>query len=95
MLTRSPSATSSAFNTSLSFSTGTDSPVKADSSTFKLAVLASRISAGTTSPASSKTISPGTISVLGISKIAPPRLTWALGVDISFKASIAASDLAS
>ena len=45
-----------------SFSTGTDSPVKAASSILIVLTSNNRISAGTTSPASKITISPTTIS---------------------------------
>ena len=52
---------------SASFSTGTDSPVRADSSTSRLELLVSRISAGTCAPASRSTRSPVTSSAAGIS----------------------------
>lgn len=48
------------------FSTGTDSPVSAASSIFIEADSITRASAGTVSPASRMTMSPGTISVAGI-----------------------------
>ena len=65
MLFRSPIPTSPSI-ISVSFSEATDSPVKAASSACNEFASIKRISAGTTLPASSKTISPGTISVLFI-----------------------------
>ena len=76
-----------------SFSTGTDSPVKAASSIFNEATSIKRRSAGTTSPASSITISPGTRSVDFTELVCPSRKTFAFGVDISRSASIACSAL--
>ena len=76
-----------------SFSTGTDSPVSAASSIFNEAISIKRKSAGTTSPASSITISPGTRSVDFTELVCPSRKTLAFGVDISRKASIASSAL--
>ena len=46
-----------------------------------------------TLPASSKTISPGTTSDVGIKTVAPPLNTAAAGAAICFKASIAFSAL--
>src|SRR5574344_219614 len=91
MLTRSPIPASSATLIDKLFSTGTDSPVRAASSIFKEATSNKRISAGTTSPASNMTISPGTNSLESISTTCPSRLTRATWLDISFKASMAAS----
>ena len=78
-----------------SFSTGTDSPVKAASSIFNELASKRRKSAGTTSPASNRTISPGTNSSLLIVTVWPLRKTLAFGVDISLSASIACSAFAS
>ena len=64
MLMRSPIPTSLPSKTTNSFSTGTDSPVNAASSIFSELTSIKRISAGTTSPASNKSMSPGTNSVL-------------------------------
>ena len=72
-----------------SLSTGTDSPVKADSSIFKLIVLVRRKSAGTCRPASKQTTSPGTSSFAGISICLPPLFTIAWGLVSFFNASIA------
>ena len=76
-----------------SFSEGTDSPVKADSSIFKFAVSINLKSPGIYLPASIITISPGTISSERISFKEPSLLTRALGVESSFKASKAFSAL--
>ncbi len=54
------------FNVFDFLNTSTDSPVKTDSSTYKLFWLIILISAGTISPASNIIISPGTISVVDI-----------------------------
>ena len=63
-------------NAPLCFSTGTHSPVSAASSTFRLALSRMRASAGTASPASSTTTSPGTSSSLfGASRCFPSRST--------------------
>ena len=95
MFTRSPMPISPAGKIPISFSTGTDSPVKAASSIFNEAASNNRISAGTTSPASSITISPGTNSSLLIVNVCPSLKTVAFGVDICFNASIACSAFAS
>ena len=92
---RSPIPASLPDKSMISFSTGTDSPVKAASSTFKELASTKRISAGTTSPASNKTTSPGTKSKLLTVWTCPSRLTLASGEAISFKASIASSAFAS
>ena len=76
MFFRSPSGTSlaaPAFRTSAVLLTGTDSPVSAASSIFMLALSKIRPSAGTASPASRITISPGTSSSLFFTSIFPPR----------------------
>ena len=58
-----------------SFSTGTDSPVKEDSSLFRSTDEISLISAGTIFPSSRITISPGTSSSLLILTIFPSLFT--------------------
>jgi len=61
-------------------STGTDSPVRADSSTLRLALSIRRISQGINLPASMIITSPGTTSSEGISINSPLRFTIAFGV---------------
>ena len=74
---------------SASFSTGTDSPVREDSSTCRLELLVSRISAGTCAPASRSTRSPVTSSAAGISLRIPSRITIVCGLVSFFNASSA------
>ena len=74
---------------SADFTVGTDSPVKAASSTCKFTACINRISAGTCLPASKKTISPGTNNSLGISVCIPFLFTNALGLVNLCNASIA------
>ena len=62
MLRRSASGTSSPATGSLTFSTGSDSPVRADSWARRLAEWTTRASAGTSAPASTATTSPTTTS---------------------------------
>ncbi len=57
------------------FSTGSDSPVRADSSTARSSTSTSRRSAGTRFPDSSSTRSPGTTSSDGTERSRPPRTT--------------------
>ena len=96
MLTLSPNTISSDDKTiEESFSAGTDSPVKADSSTLRFTDSISLKSAGMYLPASIITISPTTTSSEGISLIIPSLFTTALGVDKDFKASKAFSALLS
>ena len=98
MFFRSPSGTSlaaPAFRTSAVLLTGTDSPVSAASSIFMLALSKIRPSAGTASPASRITISPGTSSSLFFTSIFPPRITFDVAAAISCRASIAFSALLS
>ena len=90
MFTRSPSGAISAICTPASLSTGTDSPVSADSSTCRLAADNRRQSAGTRSPASNSTTSPGTRSVAFMLVSTPSRQTLAAGADRFFSASSAA-----
>ena len=70
-----------------SFSTGTVSPVKLDSSIFKLYVLINLQSAGTTPPASKTTTSPGTNWSLFICLTFPSLLTFTTGAVIFLSAS--------
>ena len=65
--TRSPSAASAA-TASTCLGTGTLSPVSADSSISSVAAVRNRPSAGTRSPASMLTMSPGTSSSIGSSR---------------------------
>ena len=67
MLRKSVNASSCLLRISLNFSTGFDSPVKAACATNVSFVVKKRTSAGSISPAESRTISPGTISSIGIS----------------------------
>ena len=76
-----------------SFVTSADSPVKTASSAFKSTTSKSRPSAGTLSPASKSTMSPGTISREGIITSLPFRSTRVLGAVSFFIASKAFSDL--
>ena len=78
MSTRSPSGTSSPATGSTDFSTGVLSPVSAASSISSVAARISRPSAGTLSPASKVTMSPGTSSSAGMSTRWPPRRTCAM-----------------
>ena len=92
---RSPNGKSVAAKVVATLSTGTDSPVSEASSICNEADSIIRISAGTMSPASKRTTSPVTNSVDLTDMSLPSRITLALGVDISFKALIASSALAS
>ncbi len=80
MFLRSASGTSSVPeerpSASVILLTGTDSPVSADSSIFIDALSTMRQSAGTASPASSTTTSPGTSSSAGIMYNFPLRMTF-------------------
>ena len=64
---RSPSGTSSPTTGTTDFSTGVLSPVSAASSISSVAAMIRRPSAGTLSPASKVTMSPGTTSSAGMS----------------------------
>ena len=77
-LTRSASGQSRATGPA-SLSTGTDSPVRADSSTRSSRSCSRRTSAGTLSPAWIRTMSPGTSSSAGSTSCSPARTTvaWA------------------
>ncbi len=83
---RSPSETSSAITSSF-LSTLVDSPVKELSLTCKEKLSKTLPSAATISPASSKRISPGTISFDATSLRIPSRSTFAFGADNSFRES--------
>ena len=74
---RSPSAASAATG-STDFWTGTDSPVSADSSIWRLRAVIRRRSAGTRSPDARCTRSPGTSSSAGMVMRLPSRTTVAL-----------------
>ncbi len=67
--------------------TGTDSPVIAASSAFRLIAFSTRASAGTKSPASNSIMSPGTNVVVSTCSSCPSRITLAKGADIFCKAS--------
>mmetsp|Transcript_16245 Transcript_16245/g.34323 ORF Transcript_16245/g.34323 Transcript_16245/m.34323 type:complete len:259 (+) Transcript_16245:100-876(+) len=73
---------------------GSDSPVKAALSTWKLSEHSkTRISAGIRSPASTKTISPGTICIATTSSVVPSRRTFTFGGSIFLKLFMSDSDL--
>ena len=75
---RSPSAVSPAGSVVRSLATGALSPVSAASCTSRVAEVTMRPSAGTTSPASISTTSPGTSVVESTSSTSPDRRTRAL-----------------
>ena len=75
--------------------TGTLSPVRAASSIFREADSSSRPSAGTASPASNSTTSPGTRSALCSTVILPSRSTLLVAAVMVCRASMAASALLS
>ena len=79
MLARSPTGVSASRTGAASFATGALSPVSAASWVSRVAERRMRPSAGTMSPASSWTMSPGTTSVDGIEPTAPSRTTRACG----------------
>ena len=68
---------------------GTDSPVSADSSTFRPLVLVRRRSAGIWHPASRQTTSPGTSCDAAISFSFPSRMQYARGLVSFFRESSA------
>ena len=78
-LVRSPRATSSSGRSPASFGTGALSPVSAASCSSSVRAVRSRPSAGTTSPDSSSTMSPGTRLGDSTSSTRPSRSTRALG----------------
>jgi hypothetical protein len=79
MLERSPSPTSASASTLASFATGALSPVSAASCASSVAERTTRPSAGTRSPASSTTTSPGTTWDAGTSPTLPSRSTLQCG----------------
>ena len=81
---RSPKAACSGI-ASMILSTLRLSPVRALSSIFKLIHSMIRPSAGTISPASKRTISPGTSSLAGSCRTDPSRSTEAFGADRFFR----------
>ena len=85
----SPGARSLPSGTSTPFEAGTLSPVKADSSTCNALAEMIRPSAGTSSPAASRTTSPTTTSSAGISASDPSRRTRAVALTIALSAFIA------
>ncbi len=95
MSVRSPSGASSCVTVSMPFPTGMLSPVSADSATSSVAAFNSRPSAGTTSPASIETTSPGTSPSAGTWTSSPPRWTRALTIIIFCSAATAAAALPS
>ena len=82
MSVRSPRGVSTSTTALVDLLTGRLSPVSPDSATSSLAAVRSRPSAGTISPASIATISPGTSCSAGISASWPSRLTLALMIII-------------
>ena len=95
MFFRSPRGAASGQRAEAFFSTDRDSPVRADSSAFRLTASRSRASAGTKSPASSRRMSPGTRSSEAISAGLELRMTLAWGADSFFRAAMAFSALLS
>ncbi len=91
---RSPSAESAA-TCSTCFGTGRLSPVSADSSISSVAAVRSRPSAGTRSPASMLTTSPGTSCSIGNEASDPSRRTLALTTIIFWRAATLADALPS
>ena len=89
MFTRSASPTAGSRSSVASFCTGTDSPVKAASSTSRSAVVHRRRSAATLSPSSRRITSPGTTVADGSSDTCPPRTTRATGEVMSRSAASA------
>ena len=94
MSIRSPSAASAA-TASTCLGDGTLSPVRADSSISRVAAVRIRASAGTRSPASMLTMSPGTSWSIGSSTSSLPRRTLALTTIIFSRADALASALPS
>ena len=95
MSLRSPSGVSSPDTGAVPLDTGRLSPVSADSATSSVAARSSRPSAGTMSPASIATMSPGTSCSAGSSASAPSRLTRAVTIIIFCSAATAAAALPS
>ena len=95
MVTRSPSGTSPESFARASFSAGTLSPVREDSSTAKLSELSRRASAGTRSPVFRRMMSPGTSCAGSSSCTFPSRKTRQTGDESVLSASSAFSALRS
>ncbi|CAH0293151.1 hypothetical protein SRABI128_03952 [Microbacterium sp. Bi128] len=95
MFRRSPMPTSCRPMVSVSFSTATLSPVRAPSSIWRVAARMIRPSAGTRSPASTTTMSPGTICSAGSSTTSPSRRTLAIAFIICPREAAASSALPS
>ena len=95
MFVRSPRATSADASTPASFAMGALSPVSAASCASRVADRMIRPSAGTMSPASSCTTSPGTSSVASVRVTTPPRTTRACGTCILASASTLARAVSS
>ena len=74
------------------FLTGLLSPVSGASSHFSPSEVRMRQSAGTRSPSSSSTMSPGTSSAAGMTRTLPPRTALAVAVEsfLSFKMALSA-----
>ena len=87
---RSPKAASGATGAT-PLSTGTDSPVRIASSALSPRVSNKRRSAGTRSPASTNTMSPGTNSAASMPIRRPPRSTAERGANIPRIAAMACS----
>ena len=95
MLTWSPGPSSSPASVPASLAAGTLSPVSADSSICRALAVMMRPSAGTSSPAARRTISPTTTCSAGISDSDPSRRTRAVAFIIDLSAFIALSALPS
>ena len=95
MSTRSPSGTSSPVTGSRLLDTGVLSPVSPASSISSVAATRIRPSAGTLSPASKPTMSPGTSSSAGISTRWPSRRTFAVMISICRSAATLSAALPS
>ena len=91
MFRRSPAGVSAGSTAAASFSTGRLSPVSALSPACRPFVSIRRRSAGTTSPAVSRTTSPGASSAASICCSRPPRTTRAFGLLMRRSASMARS----
>ena len=95
MSRRSPSGTSSPGTAATPLATGALSPVSPDSSISSAAVTSSRPSAGTLSPASKPTTSPGTSSSAGTICCWPSRRTFAFMTSICRSAATLSAALPS
>ena len=95
MSVRSPSGVSPPARVSTDFDTGRLSPVSADSATSSVAARKSQPSAGTTSPASIRTTSPGTSCSAGTCVSFASRRTRALTIIICCSAPTASAALPS